>query len=301
MKIVPAAAGLGVLAIVGLAVYGYFEGVPESDIVYAARAGDLPKVRRLLERDPALVRVKVYPQGYERASQRRDYKTRTGESPWEGKYLIHEAVDNGGENAVALLDMLAAAGADLGVRRKGRTLLHDAAQEGKIDVATWLLDHGADVHAVNDCSDNCGELGWTPLHNAQYFSSSEMSELLLTRGATVDATSAKGRSALHVAAAWQDLGGAFTLCRFGADPARADANGKTPRDQALKPAPRPTGWSKPPDDPAELPDWLKIDGGCAKVAERARRTGVPVPEDDARVVFSEFACARGVRDACAPK
>ena len=103
---------VGALAGIGLAVYGYFEGVPESDIVYAVRGHDLPKVKQLLERDPKLVHVKVYPQAYERASQRLEYETRHSRSPWEGKYLMHEAADNGGKDAVALLDMLAAAGAE---------------------------------------------------------------------------------------------------------------------------------------------------------------------------------------------
>jgi hypothetical protein len=291
---------LAVLAGVGLGVYGFFEGGPETDIVYATRAGNLAKVKRLLERSPALVKVKVYPQAYERASQRLEYETRHSRSPWEGKFLIHEAAANGGNNALPLLDMLAAAGADLRVRRNGRTLLHDAAHEGTLEVATWLIDRGADVNAVNDCGDNCVELGWTPLHDAQYRSSA-MSELLLARGADIDKTSANGRTALHVAAAIGDLNGAFVLCRYGADPARKDAAGNTPYDLALKPTPPPTGWRKPPDDPTDLPDWLKVNRGCAKVAAQARRTGAPVPEDDARLVFSEYACARGIKDACPPK
>jgi hypothetical protein len=292
---------VGVLAGIGYAVYGYFEGVPESDIVYAVRGHNLPKVKQLLERDPRLVHVKVYPQAYERASQRLEYETRHSRSPWEGKYLIHEAADNGGKDAVVLLDMLAAAGADARVRRKGRTLLHDAADSGNVEVATWLIDRGADVNARNDCSDSCAELGWTPLHNAQYSVSGEMSELLLTRGAAVDQTSADGRSALHVAAQWQAMGGAFVLCRYGADPARADAGGQTPRDRAEKPMTRPTGWAKPPDDPTDLPEWLKPDGGCAKMAALARRTSAPVPDDDARRMYIEYSCARGNKEACAQK
>ncbi len=203
---------LALLVGVGFGIYGYFEGVPESDIVFATRAGNLAKVKELLDRDPALIKVKSYPQGYETATRRLEYKSNQGGSPWQGRYLIHDAAEFGTDR-LPLLDLLAAAGADLKVRRNGRTLLHDAAHPGNIKVATWMIDHGADVNAVNDCSDNCGELGWSPLHNAQYFRPSGMSELLLARGAAVDATSANGRSALHVAGATGDLSGAFVLCR----------------------------------------------------------------------------------------
>lgn len=291
---------VGVLAGVGgAAVYGYFEGVPQSDIIYAVRSRNLLEVKRLLERDPELAHLMVYPQGYERASQRLDFEARNSRSPWEGKYLVHEAADNGDKDAVALLDMLAAAGAELQVRRKGRTLLHDAAESGNAEVVTWLIGRGADVNARNDCSDQCAEFGWTPLHYAQYADSGNMSELLLTHGAAVGKTSANGRSALHVAAQWHNLGGAFVLCRYGADPARVDASGMTPRDQALKPTTRSTGWVKPPDDPSDLPEWLKPEGGCAMLAALAKRTGTPVPDDDARRMYLVYSCSRGNKDACA--
>ena len=300
MSIMRAVAGVAVLAGIGLGVYGFFQGEPERDIVNATRAGDLARVTRLLERDPALVRTKVYPQAYVRVSQRRDYETRHGRSPWEGRFLIHDAA-NSGTNPLPMLELLAARGADLRVRLKGRTLLHDAARNGNVQVATWLIDHGADVNAAIDCADNCVERGWTPLHDAQRFRATEMSELLLARGANIDATSANGRSALHVAAATGSLDGAFVLCRYGADPAVKDTNGRTSRDLALAPVPPPDVAYTKPIDPVDLSDWLKVDGGCAKVAALARRTGAPVPEDDARRVYGEYACARGVKDACAPK
>ena len=299
MNVIYTVAGVGILTTVGLAVYGYFEGVPEVDIVVATRAGNLAKVKQLLERDPALIKAKSYPQGYESASKR--LASNQGGSAWQGRYLIHDAIARG-TNPLPLLDLLAAAGADIKVRRNGRTLLHDAAHDGNLEVATWLIDHGADVNAVNDCGDKCVELGWTPLHNAQYVITGEMSQLLLARDAAVDAISADGSSALHVAAAMTGgMGGAFVLCRHGADPTRKNASGRTSRDLSLKPAPPPTGWHKPDDDPTELPDYLKADSGCAKLAARAKSTGAPVSEDDARLAYGEFACARGVKDACASK
>ena len=43
------------------------------------------------------------------------------------------------------------------------------------------------------------------------------------------------------------------------------------------------------------------DGGYAKVAALAKRTGTPVPDNDARLMYSEYACACGNNDACAAK
>ena len=284
-------------AIVGAGIYGFLQGVPETDIVHAARAGDLTKVKALLDRDPALARVKVYPQGYERIGQRRDYEIRTGESAWKGRYLIHDAADRL-EAPLPLLEMLVAAGADLRVRREGRSLLHDCADQGNVEVAGWLIEHGADVNAANDCAEACAESRWTPLHNAQRFRASEMSAFLISRGASVDAAGADGRTALHVAAAIGSLEGAFALCRYGANPAHRDNAGRAPHDLARSPARAAEGTDTPPVDPTALADWLRPGGGCQEVAALARKTSAPVPEDDARVVYARHACARGISDAC---
>jgi ankyrin repeat protein len=232
----------------------------------------------------------VYPQAFERVAERRSFETRFGRSPWEGRYLIHDAVEFTG--SVPMLDALANAGADLAVRLNGATLLHLAARKGDLEVATWLLGRGADVRAVNDCADGCAERGRTPLHDGLAFRDDEMSELLLARGARVDAPSANGQSPLHLAGATGRLTGAFVLCRHGADPARLDAAGKTPYDLAQVKA-------QPGDADRELPlgrlqlvQWLKPESGCATVAATARSTGTPVSDDDARAVFAKTVIVR---------
>ena len=272
------------LGIVALAAYGYWQGTPQ-DIVNAVGRGDRSAVTAALARDPALVHTKVYPQAYERASERRAYEARFGRSPWEGRYLIHNAI--GLAEAVPMLETLTAAGADLSVRLKGRTLLHLAASAGNLEVATWLLEGGADVHAVNDCEAGCEQRGQTPLHDAQAFRDSEMSELLLAHGARVDAPSVNGRSPLHVAGDGSRLSGAFVLCRHGADPAQKDRSGKTPYDLARSPASSRDPNRVRPEDEAQLVQWLKPDGGCQQVAAAARSTGAPVSEDDARKVYAQ--------------
>lgn len=272
------------LAILGLGAYGFWQGTSQ-DIVDAVRAGDVGAVKRALAREPAAVHTKVYAQALERQSERRKYELRTGNSPWEGRYLIHDAVARV-VDPQPMLDALADAGADLAVRLNGRTLLHLAAHAGNLEVATWLLDHGADVHAANDCV-SCDDAGQTPLHDALEFRDDEMSALLLDRGAAVGAVAGDGRTALHVAGARKRLGGAFVLCRYGADPAVTDASGQTPYDLARLPAHGSDPGQTPTEAAGQLVRWLQPSGGCASVAASARAAGAPVSDDDARKVFSE--------------
>jgi len=269
---------LGILAV---AAYGFWQGTPQ-DVVNAVRGGNVEALRSALDRDPASVHTKVYAQAYESIKSRSDYISRTGRDPWEGRYLIHDAVQVA-SNALPVLDVLAAAGADLNVRLKGQTLLHLAAAEGDLEVATWLLDHGADIHAVNDCADGCAERGYTPLHAGLEFRDDEMTELLLTRGARIDAVGADGRTALHTAANRGKLSGAFVLARHGADLTRADAAGKTPFDLALLPAP---GATATPDELGKFAQWFAPGGKFATVSAMARANGSPMTDEAARAVFA---------------
>lgn len=274
------------LAIVGAALYGFLEGVPDRDIVSAVRTGDLDAVKRLLARDPGLANTKLYPQAYERADQRRDYRARTGDDPWQGRLLIHDVISAPAER-LPVFEALVAAGARLDARLNGRTLLHEAASAGNIEASTWLIERGADVNATNDCKDRCPEAGWTPLHNAQRFRPAEMVALLAARGASIDAPAADGRTPLHVAAATGTLLGVFHLCRHGADPSLRDARKLTPHETARNPVSPPDVHRLAPDDPADLVRWLAPGGGCEEVSARARREERPVSEDDARVVYGK--------------
>ena len=69
---------------------------------------------------------------------------------------------------------------------------------------------------------------------------------------------------LHVAGDGGRLTGAFVLCRYGADPARKDASGKTPYDLARSPTiPRDPNRMRPEDD-AHLVEWLKPMVGASR-------------------------------------
>lgn len=253
------------------------------DPISAVRTGNADALKAALASDPTLVHTKVYPQAYERPSQQAEYLRRHGRSAWEGRYLIHDAVGRG-VDPLPVLDVLAAAGADLKVRLKGRTLLHIAAADGNLEVAGWLIAKGADINATNDCSDQCAERGTTPLHEALTFRDAEMTALLLSRGATVDVSGANGWTALHLAADKGKLSGAFVLCRHGADPARTDAAGKTVHDVAR------ASWERHvatrTKDFDMLVQWVEPGGGCEFVAQAARESGKPVSDEDARTVFT---------------
>ena len=79
--------------------------------------------------------------------------------------------------------------------RRGKTPLHVAAANGRVDMATQLLRHGAKVNAETDRL-------WTPLHSACDCrgDSVQMVDLLLSQHANVKAITQNHKTLLHVAA-----------------------------------------------------------------------------------------------------
>ncbi|MDH4063785.1 MAG: ankyrin repeat domain-containing protein [Acidobacteriota bacterium] len=275
---------------IALTVYGFWEGVPERDLADAVHRGDRAAVQKLLAWRPGLAGAKVYPQGME------PWRTGRFRGPadveWRGRYLIHDIVGMGGDPA--MLELLAASGAELDVRLEGRTLLHEAARGGNVESAAWLLDHGADIEARNDCADPCAERGRTALHDAISSGRRDVLEFLLARGAAPGAADADGRTALHLASSLGSVDDAWVLCRYGAEGAVKDAQGRAAPDVAADAAGE-AGYG-----PGAMADWLKPGGACDTLAARRRASGLAVDEDEARVVFAAFRCARGVAEACTP-
>lgn len=76
------------------------------------------------------------------------------------------------------------------------TPLYQAAIKGQLQVAKFLLEHGAAVNAPNGISGKTYS-GWTPLMGAASGGHKAMVELLLTHGADVKARDRQGRTALH--------------------------------------------------------------------------------------------------------
>jgi ankyrin repeat protein len=73
------------------------------------------------------------------------------------------------------------------------TLLHHAAWKGHAEMASLLLDAGAEVNAQNQND----HWGGTPLHAAAHGNQKPVAELLLARGADLHATSCNGRTPIQ--------------------------------------------------------------------------------------------------------
>jgi ankyrin repeat protein len=118
----------------------------------AADDCDLPKVRRAIEKDPAMLKA----------------------TSWDDTTLLHEAV---GHNCQELVTYLVDQGEDANARTSsGMTPLHMAARRGDIVIASVLLQHGADINAV-------ASKGTTPLDEAKLWDHQQMVAFLTERGA----------------------------------------------------------------------------------------------------------------------
>jgi RNA polymerase sigma factor (sigma-70 family) len=205
------------------------------DLLKAARAGDIQRVKTLLEADPRLL---------------------VARDPMGNTALII-AVNSGHD---ALADLLFDAGVEPGLHEaaaigdsdrvraalekdpllldtdspEGFTPLALAAHFGHLDVMRLLIDRGADVNRVAT-----HRLAVTPLHAALFGRQVDAALLLIERGA--DVTLARGGSgwkragwtALHYAAGMGFNTLVQPLLERGADPTRADEEGKTPLDVAI--------------------------------------------------------------------
>jgi ankyrin repeat protein len=135
------------------------------ELVFAIRAGEVAAVRSLLAQSPALARD---PLGG-------PFKTRTA---------LHVVCDWPGyfPNGPDIVKLLLAAGGDPNYRDpqpRSETPLHWAASSDDVDVATALIDGGADIEIPD------GSIG-TPLDNAIGYSCWHVARLLVARGAAVD-------------------------------------------------------------------------------------------------------------------
>ena len=109
----------------------------------------------------------------------------------------------------------------------GETALHAAARDNSLEVATLLIDSGADIEAKN-------EAGETPLHYAAWQNSLEVAQLLIDSGADINAKDNDGNTALHWAALRNHFDFATLLINRGADINAKTDDGKTALHRAAK-------------------------------------------------------------------
>jgi len=197
---------------------------PSADIIAAIKAGDVPRIRRLLEDDPGLANA-LSDAGesalllaiYHRQREAADLLVAAGAeidvfTAAAGGYLdqLREAVEGASASVNAF-------------SRDGWTPLHLAAFFGQTGAARYLLDSHADPAAVSR-----NETGNTPLHAAVAARQTATAELLLSHGANVDASSGGGWRPLHSAANNGDLPSIELLISKGAEISPLSSDGKTP-------------------------------------------------------------------------
>ncbi len=104
---------------------------------------------------------------------------------------------------------------------RGVTPLHMACDSGCIDVATFLIENGADLYAVDSDGD-------TPLHWAAYSGYSECVTLLIDKGVPVDILNTAKNSPFHYAAMLGRIDVISLLLEKGTDINLRNHGGETP-------------------------------------------------------------------------
>jgi ankyrin repeat protein len=143
--------------------------IQAQEIIEAAKTGDLAKVKKLIEKDPSLIRIKDE----------------------TGRTTLHWAARG---VHVEVLSYLVSQGADVNSTDiNGVTSLHSVCSRGHVEAARILIENGADpAAAMSDMS--------TPLHLAVVNGSVDLAELLIQNGAPLQTKDYKEDSPLHAAA-----------------------------------------------------------------------------------------------------
>jgi|GEM_PF-1336798 len=144
--------------------------------------------------------------------------------------LLHIAAQRGRlENVKFLLSY--GANPDARDPDQGATPLHLCAEGNHRDIAETLVKAGADVNAKD-------ATGCTPLHAAAYWGAAEVARILLASGAEVNARNDNRETPLHAATAGNPGAVAVVqvLLEAGADRSPTDRQGKTAAQRALEQA-----------------------------------------------------------------
>lgn len=127
---------------------------------------------------------------------------------------------------IEFMEYMRRQGVDLAsIEYEGETLLHAAASHGSLKHCEYLVAHGCDVNAVN-YSD-----GDTPLHVARY--EEDVYRFLLDQGADIHAVNFMGETPLHKALIFDRKDKSDLLIARGADLNVPDQRGFTPFDYVI--------------------------------------------------------------------
>jgi ankyrin repeat protein len=128
---------------------------------------------------------------------------------------------------LARIKALLGKGTDInGQDSAGRTALHLAVLNERVEVVRTLLEAGADV----DITDQ--RFGFRPLHFSARKGNAGVCELLVRYGADLDAQSLRGKTALHLAVINGNLAVVTILLKYLARVDICDNNNKTPLQYA---------------------------------------------------------------------
>jgi hypothetical protein len=144
---------------------------------------------------------------------------------------MQAAAEGGNPNVVSLL---LEHDADVDSRNlSGWTPLHWASCRGTLSAGKCLIDHGADINAREVD-------GWTPLYvcalyaNSGGHPSAEFAQMLLERGAVIDARTNRGRTSLQMAVERDNIQLVRLLLEHGADVNARDRSGGTPSHYTIQ-------------------------------------------------------------------
>jgi len=199
-----------------------------SDVIGAIHAGDIEKVRTLLETDARLAGAKddrgvsALMHAYYRGRKEIADTLLNSRSDLD----IFEATASGrAQTVAAILDRDPAQAKSWSA--DGFTPLHFAAFFRQPEIARELIRRGANVAAVS-----MNPMEVTPLHSAAAAHSAEIVRMLVESGAPVNARQHGGWTALHAAADNGDPEMVKFLVQHGADLHVRNDDGKTPLDIA---------------------------------------------------------------------